>query len=134
MGWRGPWAVRAAKRFGTKAGDLFTKITIGVAAFWIVICIFAAMYAPYLSGDQIIATQNPAAQQNPAGSPAAPPAGKAVESPAGKAASSNTTTAPAAAKGTGATQPAGKQAEKPSANPANPAKSPVAPATPAPAK
>ena len=25
--------------FGTKAGDLFTKITIGVAAFWIVLCI-----------------------------------------------------------------------------------------------
>ena len=26
--------------FGTKAGDLFTKITIGVAAFWILLCIF----------------------------------------------------------------------------------------------
>ncbi|MEN6406689.1 MAG: preprotein translocase subunit SecG [Thermoguttaceae bacterium] len=25
--------------FGTKAGDLFTKITIGVAAFWIILCI-----------------------------------------------------------------------------------------------
>ena len=25
--------------FGTKAGDLFTKITIGVAAFWIMLCI-----------------------------------------------------------------------------------------------
>ena len=24
--------------FGTKAGDLFTKITIGIAAFWIVLC------------------------------------------------------------------------------------------------
>jgi len=30
--------------FGTKAGDLFTRITIGVAAFWIVICIFAVKY------------------------------------------------------------------------------------------
>ena len=27
--------------FGTKAGDLFTKITVGVAAFWIVLCILA---------------------------------------------------------------------------------------------
>jgi preprotein translocase subunit SecG len=27
--------------FGTKAGDLFTRITIGVAAFWIVLCIVA---------------------------------------------------------------------------------------------
>jgi preprotein translocase subunit SecG len=26
--------------FGTKAGDLFTKITIGVAAFWIILCAF----------------------------------------------------------------------------------------------
>ena len=25
--------------FGTKAGDLFTRITIGVAAFWIVLCL-----------------------------------------------------------------------------------------------
>jgi preprotein translocase subunit SecG len=25
--------------FGTKAGDMFTKITIGVAAFWILLCI-----------------------------------------------------------------------------------------------
>jgi preprotein translocase subunit SecG len=25
--------------FGTKAGDLFTKITIGVAGFWILLCI-----------------------------------------------------------------------------------------------
>lgn len=27
--------------FGTKAGDLFTKITIGVAAFWIFLCLAA---------------------------------------------------------------------------------------------
>ncbi|HLA85702.1 MAG TPA: preprotein translocase subunit SecG [Thermoguttaceae bacterium] len=27
--------------FGTKAGDLFTKITIGVAAFWIVLCLMS---------------------------------------------------------------------------------------------
>jgi preprotein translocase subunit SecG len=25
--------------FGTKAGDLFTRITIGVAGFWIVLCL-----------------------------------------------------------------------------------------------
>ena len=25
--------------FGTKAGDVFTKVTIGVAAFWILLCI-----------------------------------------------------------------------------------------------
>jgi preprotein translocase subunit SecG len=25
--------------FGTKAGDMFTKITIGVATFWIILCL-----------------------------------------------------------------------------------------------
>lgn len=27
--------------FGTKAGDMFTKITIGVASFWIILCVCA---------------------------------------------------------------------------------------------
>ena len=27
--------------FGTKAGDLFTRITVGVAAFWILLCVVA---------------------------------------------------------------------------------------------
>jgi preprotein translocase subunit SecG len=27
--------------FGTKAGDTFTKITIGVAAFWILLCVLS---------------------------------------------------------------------------------------------
>jgi preprotein translocase subunit SecG len=27
--------------FGTKAGDLFTRITIGVATFWIILCMIA---------------------------------------------------------------------------------------------
>jgi len=27
--------------FGTKAGDLFTRVTIGVAAFWIILCILS---------------------------------------------------------------------------------------------
>jgi preprotein translocase subunit SecG len=30
--------------FGTKAGDLFTKITIGVATFWIVLCLAALKF------------------------------------------------------------------------------------------
>jgi preprotein translocase subunit SecG len=30
--------------FGTKAGDLFTKITIGVAGFWILLCAFIVWY------------------------------------------------------------------------------------------
>ena len=30
--------------FGTKAGDLFTRVTIGVAAFWIILCIGSVLY------------------------------------------------------------------------------------------
>lgn len=30
--------------FGTKAGDTFTKITIGVATFWILLCMVALGY------------------------------------------------------------------------------------------
>jgi preprotein translocase subunit SecG len=30
--------------FGTKAGDLFTRITIGVAAFWILLCVVSVKY------------------------------------------------------------------------------------------
>ncbi|MBN2473160.1 MAG: preprotein translocase subunit SecG [Pirellulales bacterium] len=30
--------------FGTKAGDLFTRVTIGVAAFWIVLCMLTVKY------------------------------------------------------------------------------------------
>ena len=30
--------------FGTKAGDLFTRITIGAAAVWILLCVLAVKY------------------------------------------------------------------------------------------
>ncbi len=30
--------------FGTKAGDLFTRITIGVAAVWIILCVFSVYF------------------------------------------------------------------------------------------
>jgi preprotein translocase subunit SecG len=30
--------------FGTKAGDLFTRVTIGVATFWIIFCTFTVWH------------------------------------------------------------------------------------------
>ena len=30
--------------FGTKAGDLFTRITIGVATFWIILCVISVKF------------------------------------------------------------------------------------------
>ena len=45
--------------FGTKAGDLFTKITVGVASFWILISILTAIYAPYLSVTRLLRRRMP---------------------------------------------------------------------------
>jgi preprotein translocase subunit SecG len=39
--------------FGAKAGDIFTRITIGVAAVWIITCIAAASLGPSSSGNRI---------------------------------------------------------------------------------
>jgi preprotein translocase subunit SecG len=54
--------------FGTKAGDVFTKITVGVAAFWIGLCILAinllgrqeSLFSPSLGGaaPQAVAPQS----------------------------------------------------------------------------
>lgn len=91
--------------FGTKAGDMFTRITIGVAAWWIVLCVVSlklmgggsSPLAPNLGGSapvNVPQTQGPAmpgggAQENapgptnetaPAGG-AAPSSGDKNESP-----------------------------------------------------
>jgi preprotein translocase subunit SecG len=53
--------------FGTKAGDLFTKITIGAAAFWILLCIISVkVMAPAKSSLINVGTTNPPAQGAPA--------------------------------------------------------------------
>jgi preprotein translocase subunit SecG len=57
--------------FGTKAGDIFTKITVGVAAFWIALCILSinvlgrqqSLFSSTLgtAAPQAVAPQTPAA-------------------------------------------------------------------------
>jgi len=50
--------------FGTKAGDLFTRITIGVAAFWIILCMITVKVVG-TSGSGLLeemGTENPAKQ------------------------------------------------------------------------
>jgi preprotein translocase subunit SecG len=62
--------------FGTKAGDVFTKITVGVAAFWILLCILSlnvlgrqsSLFSPTLGG----AAPQGTAPVTPPGGPAAP--------------------------------------------------------------
>jgi preprotein translocase subunit SecG len=39
--------------FGAKAGDIFTRITIVAAAFWIILCIAAAKYGPSTAGSRL---------------------------------------------------------------------------------
>ena len=75
--------------FGTKAGDTFTRITIGVAVFWIVICVLGVRFlgsgirqsklglpagtsssAPAKPGDKGSASPAPAGSPAPASKPA----------------------------------------------------------------
>jgi preprotein translocase subunit SecG len=74
--------------FGTKAGDLFTRITIFVAAFWIILCAASvkllndtsqSVLAPNLGGNR------PAASE-PAGGSSKATGGKAGAAGGGKAA------------------------------------------------
>ena len=67
--------------FGTKAGDVFTKITIGVAAFWILLCILALnvlgrqqskFNAATLGGSMPIETGNTGGALPPGETPATP--------------------------------------------------------------
>jgi len=79
--------------FGTKAGDLFTKITIGVATFWILLCMAAVKLlgvggdAGPLSPDLGGAEQE---EQAPAGVAAPPAAEKPSPSDDGRKAASPT--------------------------------------------
>ena len=58
--------------FGAKAGDVFTRITIGVAAFWIFLCILSVKF---LGGDTRLLSEDlgkAAADQSPGGAVSAP--------------------------------------------------------------
>src|ERR1700761_7008271 len=71
--------------FGTKAGDLFTRITIGVAAVWIVLSCFAVWYFSSAGNDFSNASLGGNAPQTaPATTgPGAKPDGGAGQEPAG---------------------------------------------------
>ena len=74
--------------FGTKAGDLFTRITIGVATFWIILCMIALKVlslggqGPLSSGNfGSGASQRPGASA-PASTDKQPESGKGAGTPA----------------------------------------------------
>jgi preprotein translocase subunit SecG len=72
--------------FGTKAGDVFTRITVGVAAFWIGLCILSinvlgrqqSLFSPDLGGSVPQATM----PQTMPIQPATPPAEAGSDEPA----------------------------------------------------
>jgi preprotein translocase subunit SecG len=98
--------------FGTKAGDLFTRITIGVAAFWIILCA-ASVKIMNNSGSEILSRElGGAATTAPASAPAgdakpgaAPTDGKTEAAPA-DASKAAPATAPAAESAPAAGTPA----------------------------
>jgi preprotein translocase subunit SecG len=51
--------------FGTKAGDTFTKVTIGVASFWIILCIIMVKFLG-VGGSPLNADLGGAADKKPA--------------------------------------------------------------------
>jgi len=54
--------------FGAKAGDTFTRVTIGVAAFWILLCIFSVRMLA--TGPSRLNVGQPVPQQSATESPA----------------------------------------------------------------
>ena len=72
--------------FGTKAGDMFTKITIGVASFWILLCMIALGTMQHTESKVTlpgtgISTTTPASDD---GAGSAPVGGAEGAAPAGK--------------------------------------------------
>lgn len=118
--------------FGTKAGDVFTKITVAVAGFWILLCILSlnvlgrqsSLFSPTLGGS---APQGAVPVTTPGGGPAAPD-DMTPAAPETKPATPETTpVAPDAKPATPETKPA---AAAPPAAPQQPAAAPESPASP----
>lgn len=97
--------------FGTKAGDVFTKITVGVAAFWILLCVLSinvlgrqqsllsgtlGSAAPEALGPSAGAQPGAPSQAQQPVPPATPPASDAAPPAAAPAADAPAAAAPAA--------------------------------------
>ena len=97
--------------FGAKAGDVFTKITIGAAAIWIALCIFAdwwgSGYHTRVTGG---VTRARGAATAPANTEKAEPTGDAD---AATAPSGDATTAPSGGAAAPASTPASSPASAP---------------------
>jgi preprotein translocase subunit SecG len=121
--------------FGTKAGDLFTRITVGVAAFWIVLCLLATnllgRQKSLLSSELGGAAPQATAPMTPAQTTTTPQTPATPETPAGQPGPGTET--PLSLPATPAAE--AKPSESPAATPAPAAEAaPQTPADAAPAK
>jgi preprotein translocase subunit SecG len=109
--------------FGTKAGDLFTRITIVVAAIWVVLSMLSIqVLSHYTATANLDVSQRGQAAPVEKGGGLLPSATKSGETPAGKAAEE----AAAPASTTTGPPTTGTSAEKPAATPpATPGSSPA---------
>ncbi len=97
--------------FGTKAGDLFTRVTIFVAAFWIILC--AASVKVLNEGSRSILSEN-------LGAPAstAPVTGSSSKAPDSQAPKADGGAAPASSPASGAPESSAGATTAPSSQPA----------------
>jgi len=86
--------------FGTKAGDLFTRITIGVAAAWIILCIISVKVLT-LSGEQLNLGPVVGGQQQSQPSEGAEPTGGGTPESSGEPGGASTTPAAPASSDAG---------------------------------
>ena len=90
--------------FGTKAGDTFTRITIGVAFFWIVICVLGVRFLGSTAGQRQIGL--------PGGASSSAPARPGEKDAANPAPAGSPATSGATAPSRPASAPASKPVEK----------------------
>ncbi len=79
--------------FGAKAGDIFTKITVVVAAFWIILCIAATKFSTPTSSRLDIGGTGTTSEAMTSLNPDSDPANETSEPPSGSAPSTGATDA-----------------------------------------
>jgi len=71
--------------FGTKAGDLFTKVTVAVATFWIILCMFTVYYLGSAGGSDDLLSEDFGGADVRSESVSAPPETEGASTPAAPA-------------------------------------------------
>ena len=107
--------------FGAKAGDIFTRITVVAAAFWILLCVAAAKLGPSTAGSRLDVGNDSSVSTEPALTAPVTTEGDADDESAAQSGASQANEAPTTGEppSAGTTTPAESQpaAQNESANP-----------------